>query len=316
MNPPKVSIIVPVYKVEKYLPQCIDSLLAQTYPDFEVLLIDDGSPDNSGAICDEYAARDSRIRVFHKENGGVSSARNLGLDKAEGDWVAFIDSDDCLDPDTLKICSAYFEDYDTVRFSMRRILNVEKTSVLDTEITENDTEEEYLYKVVSRNAILGVCVGLYKLSIFKDNNIRFRTDLISGEDWLAQLQYLLHCKALKQINKPLYLYNRYVESSCTKTFRFEVHYSALRALDEISKTLDNHFGKAGAQKFREGIISGKCMLVYDYLANRIMHKHKVEDSKNQTYKQLANLTLTEVLRARIPMKWKVLLSMYALGLVR
>ena len=93
---PKISVIVPVYKVEKYLPECIESVLAQTFPDFEMILVDDGSPDNSGAICDDYAARDPRIRVFHKENGGVSSARNLGLDHARGEWIAFVDSDDTV----------------------------------------------------------------------------------------------------------------------------------------------------------------------------------------------------------------------------
>lgn len=80
---PKISVIVPVYNTEKYLHRCIDSILAQTYTDFELLLIDDGSKDNSGAICDEYAAKDSRVRVFHKENGGVSSARNLCLDNVD-----------------------------------------------------------------------------------------------------------------------------------------------------------------------------------------------------------------------------------------
>ena len=88
-----VSIIVPVYNTEKFLHRCIDSILAQTYTDFELLLIDDGSKDSSGTICDEYAAQDARVRVFHKENGGVSSARNLGLDNARGEWVTFVDSD-------------------------------------------------------------------------------------------------------------------------------------------------------------------------------------------------------------------------------
>lgn len=94
MNNPKVSVIVPVYNVEKLLQRCIDSILAQTFTDFELLLIDDGSKDKSGEICDEYAAKDSRIRVFHKQNGGVSTARNLGIDKAQGEWIYFVDSDD------------------------------------------------------------------------------------------------------------------------------------------------------------------------------------------------------------------------------
>ena len=94
---PKITVIVPVYNTEKYLRRCVDSILAQTFTDFELLLIDDGSTDGSGAICDEYAKKDSRVRVFHKEIGGVSSARNLGLDKAYGEWISFVDSDDWID---------------------------------------------------------------------------------------------------------------------------------------------------------------------------------------------------------------------------
>ena len=96
-----ISIIVPVYKVEKYIGQCVESILSQTYTDFELILVDDGSPDRSGAICDAYAERDPRVRVIHKENGGVSSARNVGLDVAKGEYVTFVDSDDWLSPSFL-----------------------------------------------------------------------------------------------------------------------------------------------------------------------------------------------------------------------
>ena len=98
---PKVSIIVPVYKAEKYLNRCIDSILAQTFTDFELLLIDDGSPDRSGEICDEYAKKDSRIRVIHKENGGVSSARQRGLDESVGEYTMHADPDDWVEPEML-----------------------------------------------------------------------------------------------------------------------------------------------------------------------------------------------------------------------
>ena len=94
---PFISIIVPVYKSEDTLRHCVDSILRQPYDDFELLLIDDGSPDQSGNICDEYAAKEPRIRVFHKENGGVSAARNLGLEVACGEWITFIDADDSID---------------------------------------------------------------------------------------------------------------------------------------------------------------------------------------------------------------------------
>lgn len=104
---PKISVIVPVYKVEKYLPECIESVLAQTFTDFELILVDDGSPDNCGAICDAYAARDPRIRVFHKENGGVTSARRLGVERSRGEWIAFVDSDDVVSTDALTLLFAH-----------------------------------------------------------------------------------------------------------------------------------------------------------------------------------------------------------------
>ena len=91
---PLISVIVPVYKVEKYLPVCLDSLLAQTYRNFELLLVDDGSPDGCWQIMQQYAAQDSRVRIFRKENGGVSSARNFGLEQARGEYICFVDSDD------------------------------------------------------------------------------------------------------------------------------------------------------------------------------------------------------------------------------
>ena len=100
---PTISVIVPVYNVEIYLHRCVDSILAQTFTDFELILVDDGSPDNCGAICDEYAKKDSRVRVIHKENGGQSSARNRAIEAAQGEWIHFVDSDDLIHPQMLEI---------------------------------------------------------------------------------------------------------------------------------------------------------------------------------------------------------------------
>ena len=97
-----VSIIVPIYNIEGYIRECIDSILAQTYPDFELILVDDGSPDNCGRICDEYAEKDVRIKVIHKENGGLTSARNAGLSVAKGDWIMHVDGDDWIEPDMIE----------------------------------------------------------------------------------------------------------------------------------------------------------------------------------------------------------------------
>ncbi len=99
---PKISIIVPVYKVEKYIHQCIDSILKQTFTDIELILVDDGSPDSCGKICDEYAVKDRRVKVIHKENGGLSDARNTGVKCAKGEYISFVDSDDWIAPNALE----------------------------------------------------------------------------------------------------------------------------------------------------------------------------------------------------------------------
>ncbi len=122
-NCPLISVIVPVYKVENYLRQAVESILQQTYRNLEILLVDDGSPDSCGNICDQYAKTDPRVKVFHKENGGISAARNFALDRARGDWISFVDSDDWIDPEMIEalltnalqydarisICGKFFE---------------------------------------------------------------------------------------------------------------------------------------------------------------------------------------------------------------
>lgn len=110
---PEITVIVPVYNAEKYLRQCLDSILSQKFVDFELVLVDDGSMDGSGKICDEYAAEDGRIRVFHRKNGGASSARNTGLDNATGKWIAFVDSDDYVNADYLSDLHSYVGQSDT-----------------------------------------------------------------------------------------------------------------------------------------------------------------------------------------------------------
>ena len=113
---PLISVIVPVYNVERYLPRCIESILKQTYTNFELILVDDGTPDRSGIICDRYAEKDSRIRVIHKENGGVSTARNAGIDAAKGEWITFVDSDDWVSVKYLELLAECLDqnDYDLI----------------------------------------------------------------------------------------------------------------------------------------------------------------------------------------------------------
>lgn len=201
---PIISVIVPVYNTEKYLPRCIDSILAQTYTDFELLLIDDGSTDSSGAICDEYAAKDSRVRVFHKENGGVSSARNLGLDNAQGEWITFVDSDDWVKEEYIELFINNADDL--VYQSFLSIFNGE-TEEWDTSIRALDVNE-CLTRLYEKKA-LGYCWGkLYKTQKIKTYNIRFDENIRFREDELFVLKYLSHTSHITCIDRNMYIYNR------------------------------------------------------------------------------------------------------------
>lgn len=187
---PAISVIVPVYNAEKYLRRCVDSILGQTFTNFELLLINDGSTDSSGTICDEYAACDQRVRVFHKPNAGVSSARNLGLDKARGEWITFIDSDDYIDEEFISNLSSQKEC---------------DLAIGDFRIFESDSnfdqchiqQGRYNYKEIGKILINYIAPNfttpwakLFKKSIIKKLGLRFDLELIKGEDTIFMFQYL------------------------------------------------------------------------------------------------------------------------------
>jgi glycosyltransferase involved in cell wall biosynthesis len=236
---PKVSIIVPVYNVKQYLQNSIESVLVQSFQDFELILVDDGSFDGSADICDMYASKDPRIKVLHKQNGGVSDARNFGLDYASGEWVTFLDADDWLDASTLKICSEFLNAFDYLRFSAAFIYSA--AIMVDYQLKSYDSKIDYLKDLFERSTILGVWGGFYKCSIIKENNIRFKRVLHNGEDWLFLFSYLMHCDTIKVINQPLYKYNKINEQSCTNTMTVEKDldsFKAFQAIIEISEGID------------------------------------------------------------------------------
>lgn len=204
---PKFSIIVPIYNQEELLPHCLNSILIQKETDFEVLLVDDGSTDNSGRICDEYVAHDSRIEVFHKENGGVSSARNIGIEHAQGDYLAFVDSDDFVSAEYLS--------------SLRPHQN--EDFVLDSSDDRSLAFSDGIYS--GKDAVKIACSGwqilgplgkLYKTDLVKQNNIRYDEKICMGEDTLFNLEYLLHVSTLRTASSAEYTYRRDVKGSLSK----------------------------------------------------------------------------------------------------
>ncbi len=192
MSTPKISVIVPVYNVERYLPRCIDSILAQTFTDFELLLIDDGSKDSSGEICDEYASKDSRVRVFHKENGGVSSARNLGLDNARGEWIAFCDSDDWVKPEFLGTFIGMAGDCDLLSqgFHSFNWHNAGDKDIAEaTGLYQGDRFLPFLLQLQATNQLGFIWCKAFRRKVINGNGIRFDTSIKLMEDLVFVLQY-------------------------------------------------------------------------------------------------------------------------------
>lgn len=240
---PKISVIVPVYKVEQYIHECVDSILAQTFSDFELILVDDGSPDNCGAICDEYAAKDCRVRVIHQENQGVSAARNAALDAAKGEFVAFIDSDDVIDPHYLEILfNAMGDDIDIVNCMSKWFED-------GNEVICANTEEPYNIEVFdAKEALIGLYnrkrgftaatwARLYRTEMIQ--TIRFPVGIIHEDTLYTPMTYY-KARKIALCNVALYHYRLRENSIVHSRFTLN-HYDEIWALD----TCINFFEEQG-----------------------------------------------------------------------
>lgn len=232
----KISVIVPVYNVEPYLRRCVDSILNQTFSDFECILVDDGSPDGCPAICDEYAEKDSRVKVIHKKNGGLSDARNVGLDKANGKYVSFIDSDDWIHPQMLEILYKGLMD-NNVLISICEYKLVEHQEPY-TAVTEPIFEKRYGMDFLITNNIIAViaCSKLYDKRLF--DGIRYPYGKWH-EDEFVTYKLLYKAETIAYTVKPLYFYFQN-ENGITKSAYTTKHLDALDAMEERDKFLKQH----------------------------------------------------------------------------
>ena len=237
MHNPLVSIIVPVYNVENYLDKCLDSIINQTYQNIEIILVDDGSKDMSGLICDEYAAKDSRIKVIHKENGGVSSARNRGITIATGEWVLFADSDDIIPNDAL---SYYAKIVSTTNVDM--ILGGYVECDEDGKIIGSNHKQfekqlsmlESLKLFYKSDTILFqgyVWNRLMKLSIIQENHLKYNESIYFKEDGLFAVQYMVNCSLPCYYSSKI-LYHYYIhDNSSMRMYNSNFSYKYLTNLD-------------------------------------------------------------------------------------
>jgi len=215
MESPEISVIVPVYKVEPYLRRCLDSIIGQTYQNLEIILVDDGSPDRCGEICEEYAARDARVQVLHKPNGGVSFARNAGLAVATGKWIGLVDADDWIEPDMYEYlldlalkyqadmvqCGFFFEQ--AGRREARFVLN--ELVILHKRVSELTLEQ---LKLLSNS----ICTKLYRAEV--QSGLNFDLSYPIGEDLLFQLHALVQMDCIVFAPLAKYHYVQRDSSAC------------------------------------------------------------------------------------------------------
>ena len=281
----KVSIIMPVYNSEKYLEHAVNSILSQDFDDFELILVDDGSPDNSGQICDDFAKKDKRVKVIHKQNGGICSARNAGLDLAQGEYIGFCDNDDEYLPHLIKdnYLLAKEHNVDLMRYArIRRLIDAEgkkwdsTSSLMNCFISHQDFSS--YYQNIRREDT--VWTGLYRKKIIDIYHIRFDETFYYGyEDRMFNLTFLSHCKTLGFNSKAYYIWSQRVGHSTSKSFHEEAlddNYKCINAEYVFLRQLDGQLDNVTKNIFLTNAYVFSC-LEYLLLPTCILSKQRKTD---------------------------------------
>lgn len=265
-----ISIVVPVFKVEKYINVCVDSILAQTYKDFELILVDDGSPDKCGAICDEYALKDNRIKVIHQKNGGLSAARNAGIELIRGELVTFIDSDDLIHPECMEIMHKEMTKHNADVCICAAARFKDDIPLVSLSMTSNViTGREACLKQYGDNGVKYVTAWgkLYKSSLFSE--IRYPIRKLH-EDEATTYKVLYNSTKVCDIEDSLYFYRLNNEGIMHSAFNVR-RYDGVKALEERAR----FYREVGDYELeRKTIDEGKCLIAKLSLQARMAGKYK------------------------------------------
>ncbi len=275
------SVIIPVYNVEKYLKECVNSVLRQTFTDFELILVDDGSKDGSSAICDEYAKCDNRIQVIHKKNGGQSSARNIGVSNAKGKYVVFLDSDDliCSDSFLEELHSKTIHSPDVIVY---RYYKYWETKISDCGISyagiTQRNKADFLYELVKRDAFFCSCWSkTIRSDLLKEHNIVF-DETLSCEDMDWYYSVIEHAKSFEIIDKP-YVYYRQRENSVTSVFKQKSITDYVLTLKKWKKKFEN----IESDREREVLLSSLAKLYCNLLISYSRHRKELKELKRDIW---------------------------------
>lgn len=263
---PLISIIVPIYNVENYLRNCVDSIINQTYQNLEIILIDDGSTDNSGHICDEYVQKDNRIVVIHQKNSGVSVARNVGIHKASGEWICFIDSDDWIEKEFIEILLENANQYhsDVAFCGYHKIYEEKKEKINSDGEIKKYSSNEFLVKVLNVQTSYGfVHMKLIKKSVL--DGILFDKNLIVAEDALLNIKLCENASSFLLIPQALYNY-RINPNSVVRRFDTNYDQKYLNAMIAIRGYLEEKYSgnKEIEQNFYNFVIYHVMLIAVNY----------------------------------------------------
>lgn len=240
-----ISIIIPVYNVEKYLANCINSIFTQTYKEWELILVNDGSTDNSGIICDEYASKDSRVKVIHKVNGGVSSARNAGINASDFNLIYFVDSDDFIEPPTLEeIINKYkATNADLVVHGLVDDNLIDKSIRKISYSTFNESDYAEIIETTDRYGLLkGPVCKLFRREIILANKVCFDSSISYGEDTKFTFEYLQYCSSIAFVPKHFYHYCNWGIASLTrKRYNYQFWENTANMLKEVRMPIVDKF---------------------------------------------------------------------------
>lgn len=303
----KISVIIPVYKVEKYLRRCVESILCQTYENLEIILVDDGSPDSCPQICDEYASKDNRIKVIHKPNGGLSSARNVGIQIASGKYISFVDSDDWIDPNTYYYCYNLINKYNSevVQFSMSLVCSEEKLTNPREKIQVFEGKEILQFYLSSTLKYGGYSVCRCLFQTDKVKQVKFREGKIN-EDIDFKYKVLQLCNRLVLTNQSLYYYWKGGVESISIGGLNRKDLDLVEAGNVLySLTKDEKYGDIaylGRVKQARSYLSLLCKIAYYGIADSTIDKEKIVQQMQDGLRQ--NLKL--LLFSPIPLNRKIL----------
>ena len=293
----RFSVIVPVYNVEHYLRRCLDSIVNQTFDDYEVVLVDDGSTDASGSICDEYRKKYNSIKVIHQENKGQSGARNTGLDKALGDWIVFVDSDDWIEKEMLQELDRQICKYpsDLYSFNVRKIFDgtISTENIIYTAehsniffFSEEGKFDFYFNSFMQYKVGWEVCFHIYRRDLIEYHGLQFgSTQAIFAEDYLFTFQYLLRAKSMRMLCNIFYNYFQ----RKTSTLRSLKKQTVLPRLMEWGKYAYKDICRLKLHYFKKNYEKIYFMLLNYHLQNLLLDQSEnvllqiIQDDKNSIF---------------------------------